>query len=94
MNKASAHSLAMFYLLFDKYVQFRNDTPECRLQSSWLLDSTYGSIHTLNAPESAAAADFEIPPCSMSSRALTRAISPAWVGSAVLSLTVMKPFLV
>jgi hypothetical protein len=27
------------------------DTPEHHLQSSWLLDCTYGSIHTLNALE-------------------------------------------
>jgi len=41
--------LRCFIYYLDKHVQFRNDAPECRLQSSWLLDSTYGRIHALNA---------------------------------------------
>jgi hypothetical protein len=37
--------LRCFIYYLDKHIQFRNDAPECRLQSPY---STYGGIHTLS----------------------------------------------
>jgi hypothetical protein len=49
MRLRQAH-LRCFINYVDKYIQFRDDAKEWGIQSSWLLDRTYGIIHTLNGP--------------------------------------------